>query len=143
MRQWLQPDANRLAICYWWPVYELRDAKVEIRLALLRKTSWAYLPQEWRVFSTQVLQEAIDDLWDVHQVTASAIADAATDALRAGRGRPEVVAAALAIARRSAPLPPPWLVTQSIDGAAREHRFSQKSWKRAARRPTPGVHNAS
>lgn len=130
MRQWLQADASRLAACYWWPTHEMRDAKVEIRLALLRKTKWIEMPPEWREFADEVLQEAIDGLEAVHEASGRAVAEATAQALRNGSDRRSAVAAALQVARQCAPMPPPWLVTQSIEKAAKEHRFETKFWQR-------------
>lgn len=169
LRRVLQPEATRLAACYWWPTHEMDDARAEMRLTLARiidrtvhsgpiiDAAWAAAEADasdaviadaatcmaesitrmtpaWRSFAHEVLDEAIAALEASHDQAALAIHAAATVALQAGAARHDVVQAGVAAARSCTPLPPPWIVTQTIEKAARDHRFDVRAWQQRERR---------
>lgn len=138
--RWLEPDACRLAACYWWPTLPLSDLQGMMRLyadlAVRRNPglSREVTTKEGRdKIAHAVLDEAIASMWQRHADTYQSLLDAAAQALRGGCDRSGVLAAVLPMARQSTPMPPPWLVQEAIEKAAREYRFETKFWQRRRR----------
>lgn len=133
LRRYIRPDALRLACCYWigWP------------LAECRRELWGNAVRIDRLckgFSRPVSEVAYDELdeqiaWvgTYHEASMKEMQDAATVALQAGLDKRGVMQAAITVAQSRAPLPPPDVVRQAVEAAAKEFRFSTTFWQRRGR----------
>ncbi len=141
LSRWLEPEACRLAACYWWPTLPLPDLRSMIRLraALIVQRPCArgldarVIEQKaLHALAHDVLDEAIRAMGLMHDESFGALHNVAISALRAGRPRAVVVQAAVSLARARTPLPPPWLVQDAIEKAARDYRFESRFQRQKA-----------
>jgi hypothetical protein len=137
LRGMMQPDAARLAACYWWPIHELQDARLEMRLCLARLLRRAKVGHDMtmatRAFADDVLQEAIDALGAVHDKHKAELQQIAEDGRRAGLTQRAAVEAVANAARGMRPLPPPWIVAEAVQAPKRPSRQPAAAWRRGSR----------